>query len=214
MGLFLYSVFMIVIIFGRIAIQYQITGDHGLRPANKDSSTLARVLSAFWIVALAAPWIVTGLDAFGVITPHFDFGNTGFIIGTFISLIAIIVCFIAQLQMGASWRIGVKEDERTELVTEGLFAYMRNPIYSTVYLLGIGLVILIPHWSMLACLVFAYFTIDTQVRNIEEPYLRKQHGDAYVRDYFARVNRYFPNPFSGLYKTDDNSFPPSNSALG
>jgi len=208
MGLILYTVFMIVIIFARIAIQYRITGDHGLRPANKDSSTLARVLSAFWIIALVAPWIVTGLDAFGIIQPQFDFGNTGLIIGTGLALAAIIIGFIAQLQMGASWRIGVDEEEHTALITDGIFAYVRNPIYSTVYLLAIGLVILIPHWAMLLSAVFAYFTIDTQVRYIEEPYLRQHHGESYVRDYFARVNRYFPNLLRNIYPNEDEPTPP------
>jgi len=190
------------------------TGDHGLRPANKNSSTLARVISIFWIIALVVPWVVTGLDAFGIIQPHFDFGTTGLVLGTVISVAAIVIGFIAQLQMGKDWRIGVDQEERTELVTDGIFAYVRNPIYSTVYLLAIGLVILIPHWAMLATAIFAYFTIDTQVRYIEEPYLRRLHGEAYIRDYFGRVNRYFPSLFHNIYHLDDGSFPPNKSALG
>jgi len=208
MGLFLYTVFMIVIIFGRIAIQYKITGDHGLRPANKKSSPLARVLSIFWIIALVAPWIVTGLEAFGTIQPQFDFGTAGMLTGTGLALAAIIIGFIAQLQMGASWRIGVDQEEHTALITDGIFAYVRNPIYSTVYLLAIGLVILIPHWAMLASAVFAYFTIDTQVRYIEEPYLKRHHGEAYVREYFGRVNRYFPNLLRNIYPNEDETTPP------
>ena len=175
------------------------------------------MLSIFWIIALLAPWIVSGLDAFGLIQPHWDFGAIGFIIGTGLAVAAIVIGFIAQLQMGASWRIGVDQEEHTALITDGIFAYVRNPIYSTVYLLAIGLVILIPHWSMLASAIFAYFTIDTQVRYIEEPYLRRHHGESYVRDYFGRVNRYFPSPFHKIYDADDvddSELPPKTSALG
>jgi protein-S-isoprenylcysteine O-methyltransferase Ste14 len=32
-----------------------------------------------------------------------------------------------QMGMGASWRIGVHPGERTDLVTTGVFAYVRNP---------------------------------------------------------------------------------------
>jgi protein-S-isoprenylcysteine O-methyltransferase Ste14 len=35
---------------------------------------------------------------------------------------------LAQLAMGDSWRIGVDESEKTELVTAGPFAVVRNPI--------------------------------------------------------------------------------------
>ena len=34
--------------------------------------------------------------------------------------------------MGRSWRIGVEEGERTDLVTGGPFAIVRNPIYASM----------------------------------------------------------------------------------
>ncbi len=34
-----------------------------------------------------------------------------------------------QEDMAASWRIGIAPDERTDLVTQGLFRFCRNPIY-------------------------------------------------------------------------------------
>lgn len=42
---------------------------------------------------------------------------------------------------GSSWRIGVDPDERTELVTDGIFRFSRNPIYvfMVVAWLGFGL---------------------------------------------------------------------------
>ena len=35
----------------------------------------------------------------------------------------------AQIQMGNSWRIGIDEQKRTDLVRTGLFHYSRNPIF-------------------------------------------------------------------------------------
>ncbi len=34
--------------------------------------------------------------------------------------------------MGASWRIGVNPDERTKLVTGGVFAHVRKPISTAI----------------------------------------------------------------------------------
>src|SRR5437667_3994671 len=39
-----------------------------------------------------------------------------------------LTVFLAQIDMGASWRVGVDEKERTELVTGGWFSIVRNPI--------------------------------------------------------------------------------------
>jgi protein-S-isoprenylcysteine O-methyltransferase Ste14 len=44
---------------------------------------------------------------------------------------------VRAASMGASWRIGVDPSERTDLVTGGAFALVRNPIFSAMLLTGI-----------------------------------------------------------------------------
>ena len=41
--------------------------------------------------------------------------------------------------MGESWRIGVDVQERTSLVTAGVFGLVRNPIFSAMCVASIGL---------------------------------------------------------------------------
>ena len=36
---------------------------------------------------------------------------------------------VAQYQMSNSWRVGIDENNKTELITKGLFSYSRNPIF-------------------------------------------------------------------------------------
>jgi hypothetical protein len=50
----------------------------------------------------------------------------------------------AQLEMGDSWRIGVDPGERTGLVESGLFARVRNPIFSGTLLGSLGLMLAVP----------------------------------------------------------------------
>ena len=52
----------------------------------------------------------------------------------------------AQIAMGASWRIGVDPDERTELVMDGPFAVVRNPIFAAMLPTALGLTLLVPSW--------------------------------------------------------------------
>lgn len=103
--------------------------------------------------------------------------------------VGLLVTLLAQVQMGASWRIGI-DSERTELVANGLFQVVRNPIFSSMLLTLLGLVLLTPHWiSFLGWLTTAS-VISVQVR-MEERHLLSLHGEAY-RDYAGRVGRFMP----------------------
>ncbi|MDP1823856.1 MAG: isoprenylcysteine carboxylmethyltransferase family protein [Archangium sp.] len=103
----------------------------------------------------------------------------------------MVLTVLAQSGMGTSWRIGVQETERTALVTTGLFAWVRNPIFTGMgaFLAGLALV-----WPNAASLIgFGAFVIGVQlqVRFVEEPWLIAQHGDAW-RSWARRVGRFLP----------------------
>jgi protein-S-isoprenylcysteine O-methyltransferase Ste14 len=97
----------------------------------------------------------------------------------------------AQLAMGSSWRIGVERSERTELVTGGPFAVVRNPIYSAMIPAVAGLALLVPNVVALAGVALLVVALEIQVRVVEEPYLLRTHGDAYA-GYAGRVGRFVP----------------------
>lgn len=104
-----------------------------------------------------------------------------------------VVCFlvigIAQIQMGASWRIGVPKDGPGDLVARGLFRWSRNPIFVGMIGTLIALFLWSPHIGTAAVLAATWTLVLIQVR-IEEEALREKHGPAYDR-YAARVARWF-----------------------
>jgi len=102
-----------------------------------------------------------------------------------------IAVFLAQLGMGASWRIGVDREERTDLVTGGWFSLVRNPIYSAMILGWLGFALMVPTWLGFAAAVIIAAGLELQVRAVEEPYLIRTHAEAY-RDYASRVGRFVP----------------------
>ncbi|MFC4554689.1 methyltransferase family protein [Georgenia faecalis] len=97
----------------------------------------------------------------------------------------------AQAGMGSSWRIGVDPAERTDLVTTGAFAVVRNPIFTAMIAALVGLVLLVPTVVTAAALACLAIAVEVQVRAVEEPYLRRVHGEAYAR-YTDRVGRFAP----------------------
>lgn len=143
------------------------------------------VVGAFALAALSwlAPEWETALG-------RIEFGErvTPWIASTLFALSAFIIV-TAQIQMGASWRVGVPKEGPGALVTHGLFSWSRNPIF--VGLLGAMLALFI--WSphiLTAALLAAIWTLTLVQVRIEEEALRETHGDSYEH-YAAHVGRWF-----------------------
>lgn len=113
------------------------------------------------------------------------------LIGLILALIGVALTLYAQVAMGNSWRIGVNPDERTMLVTSGLFALVRNPIFSAMVPTALGLAMMVPSVISIGAVVALFVALQLQVRVVEEPYLLRVQGDAYC-DYASRTGRFVP----------------------
>jgi protein-S-isoprenylcysteine O-methyltransferase Ste14 len=54
-----------------------------------------------------------------------------------------------------------------------------------------GLALMVPSWVALAGLAALLLALELQVRVVEEPYLRRVHGERYA-GYASRVGRFLP----------------------
>ncbi|QYG93432.1 isoprenylcysteine carboxylmethyltransferase family protein [Iamia sp. SCSIO 61187] len=111
--------------------------------------------------------------------------------GAALAVVAGVLTVVAQVQMGASWRIGVEAGERTDLVTDGLFTVVRNPIFTGMLAFAGAVALLVPTLPTLAGAALAAVTIHVQVRLVEEPHLVGVHGAAYRR-WAAATGRFVP----------------------
>jgi protein-S-isoprenylcysteine O-methyltransferase Ste14 len=110
--------------------------------------------------------------------------------GTTLMLGGIALLVVAQLDLGASWRIGVDEGAKPGLVTGGLYRWTRNPIYLALLVVFTGYALLLPRPLSLFLLGAAFIGILRQVR-AEERYLAEKYGEEF-RDYARRVPRFAP----------------------
>jgi protein-S-isoprenylcysteine O-methyltransferase Ste14 len=108
--------------------------------------------------------------------------------GLFLLLVALIWVLIAQTHMQKSWRIGIDEDVKTELVQTGLFGISRNPIFLGMRVMLLGLFLIIPNTVTFAILITGELLIQTQVR-LEEEFLIRTHGESYT-NYQKKVRRW------------------------
>ena len=107
------------------------------------------------------------------------------------ALILGAILFVVWLFRGFS-RIGEEYDYKkvpTKLVTDGAFAWSRNPGYAAMVGSCAGFALAFDNLWALAAGVIAYFALDILVIRKEEAILERQFGDAY-RAYRTRVRRW------------------------
>lgn len=103
--------------------------------------------------------------------------------------LAVVVS--AQTTMGASWRVGVDPHERTELVTGGLFRAVRNPIFTGMTLCLVAITACSMSWTAAIAIAMFVAGVEVQVRVVEEPYLKRVHGESFDT-YVQRTGRFTP----------------------
>jgi protein-S-isoprenylcysteine O-methyltransferase Ste14 len=186
------AVFLVLTLFVRVAIQLRRTGTTGLIGLRKGAGPLEWLSGVLFVGGMAMAIVsielvlqddLEPIDALDVDALH--------VIGIVLAAIGGLSVFGAQLGMGASWRIGVSDDQGTDLVTSGWFSFCRNPIYAAMIVGWTGFALIVPTWLSFAAVVVIALGLELQVRVVEEPYLIRTHGDEF-RSYASRVGRFLP----------------------
>jgi protein-S-isoprenylcysteine O-methyltransferase Ste14 len=111
-------------------------------------------------------------------------------IASAIAVIALLATIKCWARMGSDWRMDVGLERKTDLITDGLFARVRHPIYAFSILLMICTAIIVPTVPMLVIAAVHVVLMNVKARN-EERHLQRVHGDDYAR-YLRRTGRFVP----------------------
>jgi protein-S-isoprenylcysteine O-methyltransferase Ste14 len=192
LALALYLVYLAVAFGLRTWLQLRRTGESGFKGISGRPGSLEWTAGVLFGVAIAVGVAAPILDVADVLDPLDALDSTG-VRATGVALFAVGLgaTLYAQIAMGASWRIGVDEGERTDLVTDGPFGTVRNPIFSAMLPTSAGLALVVPNVVALAGVAALFLALEIQVRLVEEPYLLRAHGEQY-REYAGRVGRFVP----------------------
>ena len=111
------------------------------------------------------------------------------VVGAAMSVTGTIVFIIAVRTMRDSWRAGVSQSDKTELVTNGIYQISRNPAFLGFDLLYIGTLLMFFSWILCILTVFAVVMYHLQIVNVEEEFLLAAFGNDYLQ-YKKKVCRY------------------------
>lgn len=175
----------------RTWVQWRRTGDTGFRGISGRAGSPEWWAGVLFLLALLAGMLGPVAALVGLSTVDPLSATPWRILGLLLACAGIVATFLTQLDMGDNWRIGVDASERTDLVTTGAFALVRNPIFTAMALTGIGLALMVPNVVALTGAALLLVALQLQVRVVEEPYLHKAHGSTYA-GYAAATGRFLP----------------------
>jgi protein-S-isoprenylcysteine O-methyltransferase Ste14 len=190
-ALVLFGAYLLIAFGLRTWLQVRATADTGFRGISGRPGSPEWWAGILFVVALVAGLTGPVTALIGLRPLEWLTAPVIALIGVVLTVLGIGLTFATQTAMGTSWRVGVAEDDHTALVTTGPFAHVRNPIFTAMALTGLGLVLMVPNLVALVGLVMLALALQLQVRVVEEPYLRREHGRIY-EDYASRTGRFLP----------------------
>ena len=108
-------------------------------------------------------------------------------IGIVLGILAIIFFAAATISMKTSWRVGIPE-EKTSLVTDGIYRWSRNPAFVGFDLLYMSLTLMFFNLPLVIVSVWAAVMLHLQILQ-EEDHMYKMFGAEY-EDYRKHTLRY------------------------
>ncbi len=117
------------------------------------------------------------------------YSNVAKMIGVALVSFGLIVFVLAFVSFGDSWRVGFDTTTPGALVTTGLFAITRNPIYVFLIFWFLGIFLINGRLIFLIFFALAFAAIHWQILK-EERFCANLYGQPY-QDYCERTGRYF-----------------------
>jgi protein-S-isoprenylcysteine O-methyltransferase Ste14 len=153
--------------------------------------SLMIVVAMFWIYLLVAGAWPLSLDWLpGWLMANVVDSRAVILVGAALVVAAPVLYVAALRSMGMSWRIGIDTDRPGPLVTAGLFAWTRNPIYTAMDLLISGSFLIHGRAVYLFVGAILMLMVDGIILR-EERFLAARFGEDF-HAYCGRVGRYSP----------------------
>ncbi|MBL1214332.1 MAG: isoprenylcysteine carboxylmethyltransferase family protein [Ignavibacteriae bacterium] len=110
-------------------------------------------------------------------------------IGLLIVFLGFVIGILALIAMKDSWRVGIKYDQKTDLITTGIYSISRNPYFLSYNILIFGYILIFTSPILIVLYIILVVVFHRMILE-EEKYLQSIQGAQY-EEYKSKVNRYF-----------------------
>jgi protein-S-isoprenylcysteine O-methyltransferase Ste14 len=109
-------------------------------------------------------------------------------VGTAAMAIPLIYCLFASIGTNITQTVGVREEH--QLVTQGIYKWVRHPLYVVSALFFLSFALIAANGFIAAAIIVVFFFLLLRLPQ-EEERLIERFGDAY-REYMAQTGRFLP----------------------
>ncbi|MGB2864196.1 MAG: protein-S-isoprenylcysteine O-methyltransferase [Sedimentisphaerales bacterium] len=182
-------VFLVGFVVGSVIRKVYAAKSRGIKTTKKCSNILDIILIAIASVGLISPLLY-------LLTPWLEFANyslSGWIgwVGTVVFTGAIFILWRSHADLGRNWSATLRITGQHSLVTNGVYRYIRHPMYTAHLLWAIAQGLLLANW--LAGWAFLVLSIPLYIARIpkEEQMMLEHFGEEY-HAYMSRTGRLIP----------------------
>lgn len=136
--------------------------------------------------------LIFGIGVYLHFNGYLDSGKIKELQIPFFILGGILILFAVWIWIWAVWIQKIDQEiKKNHLVTTGIYAWVRNPIYAAIAIALTGFALLLVNlWLLLLPCIF-WIEITVLMKFTEEKWLEERYGQAYL-NYCKRVNRCIP----------------------
>lgn len=146
-----------------------------IKGKNSEAITSTIFFTLTIIIALVISYFDIRYGKLSVVADKFALSIAlfGMVIGTIISGAALV-------GLKDSWRVGVIEEHKTELVTSGIYKYSRNPYFTSYILVFLSYAVLLQNMIIIVCTIVSTILVHKMILK-EESYLHSIHGSSFSK---------------------------------
>jgi protein-S-isoprenylcysteine O-methyltransferase Ste14 len=124
----------------------------------------------------------------------YPFHQTQAWLGILVALASLVMFRLTHRALGQFWSVSLDVREQHALVTNGIYRYVRHPMYTAFWLWAIAQALLLPNWVAGFAAIVGFGVLFFGRLPREEQLMLESFGDDY-RKYMARTYRLMP----GIY---------------
>jgi protein-S-isoprenylcysteine O-methyltransferase Ste14 len=164
-----------------------------MQTTQRPGATRERVLmliSLSGLFLIPAFYTITGIPQFA----DYTFRSLQAWIGVVVLVCAVVLFFQTHRRLGRSWSVTLEIRENQGLVTDGIYRFVRHPMYSAYFLWVLSQALLLPNWIAGPAGLVGFGTLFAFRVRREEEMMLEAFGESYAA-YAARTKRIIPGVF-------------------